>query len=166
MSRSFPGIKPSDIPGHLRLRSGRTVGDAISVPEHKPQPNKRKGSRFDGLNRGRIAKRGEMNATERKYAAELDAKKLTGEIVNYWFEPFSLRLTHPPEGQPARVTPDFLILMPSGILFIDDVKGSGVDNDASIVRMKCAAELYPLWRFRIVKQRTKKQGGGWDITEL
>lgn len=124
------------------------------------------GSRFDRLSRGRIAQRGEMNKTERRYADALDARIAAGEVARYWFEPFSLRLSNPPEGQPARYTPDFLVLMPDGETFVDDVKGSGLDDKASVVRAKCAAEMYPLWRFRIVKERTKKAGGGWKVSEL
>lgn len=126
--------------------------------------------RFAGLNRGLRRKRGEMNDTEAAYAAELEQRRLAGEIADWWFEPFSIRLTHPPEGNPCRLTPDFMVLMNSGLVFIDDTKGSGPDNEASIVRMKCAAELFPLWRFRIVKHRKsadiKRDGRRWDITEL
>lgn len=127
---------------------------------------KKTGSRFAGLSRGRIAQRGEMNKTERRYADDLDARIAAGEITRYWFEPFSLRLSNPPGGQPARFTPDFLVLMPDGETFVDDVKGSGLDDNAAIVRAKCAAEMYPLWRFRIVKENRKKDGGGWTVKEL
>jgi hypothetical protein len=125
---------------------------------------KTRAHRFTSLNKGLVRKRGEMNATESKYAHELEARRLVGEVADWWFEPFSLRLSAPPEGKGCSVSPDFMVLMPSGVVFVDDVKGSGPDNDASIVRMKFAAEMFPLWRFRIVKQ--KKAGGGWVITEL
>lgn len=124
------------------------------------------GHRFSGLSKGRTGKRGEMNKTEAKYAAELELRKLAGEIVGYWFEPFSLRLSSPPEGQPARYTPDFMVLMPDGLTIIEDVKGSGLDDNAAIVRIKTAAEIFPLWRFRIVKQRRVKDGGGWELKEV
>ena len=124
------------------------------------------GSRFDRLSRGLNRKRGEMNKTEAKYAGELEAKKLAGEIVGYWFEPFSLRLSSPPAGQPARYTPDFMVLYPDGETHLEDVKANGPDDFAAIVRIKCAAEMYPLWRFRIVRQRRVKDGGGWDIKEV
>lgn len=122
--------------------------------------------RFQHLSKGRIAKRGEMNKTEAKYAAELEERKLAGEIVAYWFEPFSLRLSSPEGGQPARYTPDFLVLMPDGLTVVEDVKGSGLDDKAAIVRIKCAAEQYPLWKFRIVKAKRVKDGGGWTIKEV
>lgn len=118
-------------------------------------------SRFSALSRGRIAKRGEMNKTESEYASGLDSDKRAGEIIEYWFEPFSLRLSNPPEGQPARYTPDFLVLMPDGLTVVIDVKGSGLDDPASIVRIKCAAEQFPLWKFMIAKKQPKKNGGGF-----
>jgi hypothetical protein len=122
--------------------------------------------RFSGLSKGRVTARGEMNRTETKYANELQLRKLAGEIVDYWFEPFSLRLSSPPEGQPARYTPDFMVLMPDGLTVVDDVKGTGPDDLAAIVRIKTAAERFPLWKFRIVKQQTKKSGGGWVIKDV
>lgn len=122
--------------------------------------------RFEILSKGRTKKRGKMNRTEAKYASELEERKTAGEIVAYWYEPFSLRLSNPDEGQPARYTPDFLILMPDGLTYVDDVKGSGLDDTAAAVRAKTAAEIYPLWVFRIVKQRRVKDGGGWKIREV
>ena len=122
--------------------------------------------RFTTLSKGRVATRGEMNKTEKRYAAELDEMIRQQKLVRYWFEPFSLRLTKPPKGQPARYTPDFLLLYPDGRTVVVDVKGSGIDNDASIVRIKCAAEHFPLWEFWLVKQKTKRQGGGWRTLEV
>lgn len=123
----------------------------------------RKGSRFAALSLGSTNKRGQMNKTEGEYAALLEAQKLAGEIVAWWFEPFSLRLTNPPEGVGCFYSPDFMVLYPDGSTVIRDAKGSGIDNDASVVRVKCAAELYPLWKFEIVKKKSKKDGGGWSI---
>ena len=122
-----------------------------------------KRSRFAMLSRGRTSTRGEMNRTEQQYANEL---QLDPGVLRWWYEPMSLRLSSPPEGQPARYTPDFLILMTDGTTFVDDVKGSGLDDPASLVRIKCAAEAYPLWVFRVVKRRTKRDGGGWSVREV
>ena len=120
-------------------------------------------NRFKILSRGRITQRGQMNKTELRYREQL----LTQEgVVKFWFEPFSLRLSSPESGQPARYTPDFLILMEDGTTYVDDVKGSGLDDNAAIVRIKTAAELYPLWIFRLVKERRKRDGGGFAIKEM
>lgn len=112
------------------------------------------------LSLGLIRKRGEMNKTETEYA---DLLATDPAVADFWFEPFSLRLSHPPEGQPATLTPDFLVLMKDGLTFVDDVKGTGKDDKASIVRMKCAAEQFTLWQFRICKKQTTSQGGGFKI---
>jgi hypothetical protein len=124
------------------------------------------GHRFSGLSKGRTGKRGVMNKTETEFAEVLEAAKASGTIIDFWFEPFSLRLSAPPEGQPARYTPDFMTLYPDGLTVIDDVKGSGPDDPAAIVRIKTAAEIFPLWKFCIVKKQTKKNGGGFIIKEV
>jgi hypothetical protein len=46
-----------------------------------------------------------------------------------------------------------MILGADGRIFMDDVKGSGPDNPAAIVRIKCAAELFPLFVWRLAKQQ-------------
>ncbi len=89
-----------------------------------------------------------------------------GQVAHWWFEPLSLRLPRPEAGQPTRLTIDFMVLLPDGTTYLADAKGTVVDNDVQRVAMKCAAEQYPLWIFRIVKQRTKALGGGWEVTEL
>jgi hypothetical protein len=45
------------------------------------------------------------------------------------------------------LTIDFIVLLPDGTTYLDDSKGTGVDNDAQRVAMTCAAEQYPLWLF-------------------
>lgn len=122
-----------------------------------------KTTRFDILSRGLRRARGEMNRTEAAYAQHLDA---TPGVHRWWFEPFTLRLSHPSSGQPAKLTPDFLVLMADGATYVDDVKSGGMNDNAAIVRMKVAAELYPLWRFRLVIARRKRDGGGFECTEV
>lgn len=124
---------------------------------------KKAGSRFDILSKGLRRKRGEMNKTEAKYADHLS---LDPGVYQWWFEPFSLRISHPPVGQPAMVSPDFLVLMADGTTYVDDVKSGGLDDNAGIVRLKAAAELYQLWKFRLVVAQALKHGGGFRITEI
>ena len=120
------------------------------------------GSRHKILSRGLNRSRGEMNATEARYR---DLLETDDSVFAIYHEPFSLRLTHPPKGQPGRVTPDFMVVMMDGTTYLDDVKGAGPDDAASIVRMKCAAELYPIWVFRIAKE-TGRKTGVFDWKEL
>lgn len=120
-------------------------------------------SRFELLSRGLRRTRGEMNRTESAYATWLDAQE---DVARWWFEPFTLRLSHPAEGQPAKLTPDFLVLRVDGRTYVDDVKSGGLDDNAAIVRMKAAAELYPLWVFRLVRPVRKRDGGGFHVVEV
>lgn len=110
------------------------------------------GHRFQGLSKGNVVKRGLglMNKTEARYADMLEEMKEKREIVAWWFEPFSCYLTMPEEGKRVRYTPDFMLLYPDGETVIVDVKGNGVNNEASLVRTKCAAEKFFLWNFWFV----------------
>lgn len=122
-------------------------------------------SRFAGLSKGLVRTRGAMNKGEARYADVLTVAKARGEIADFWFEPFSLRISATDAGQPARYTPDFLVLMPDGQTFVDDVKtASGHDDPAALVRIKVAASLFSLWTFRIVRPAGKS--GGFDIVEI
>lgn len=111
-------------------------------------------NRFQILSRGLIRTRGKMNKIETLYSLELAADP---DVVFWMFEPMTLRISHPAEGQPAKYTPDFLVMLSDGLTFIDDVKPPGnFDDNASIVRIKSCAELFPLWKFRIVKAKLKR----------
>lgn len=120
-------------------------------------------NRLSYLSRGLRRERGTMNKLEAAYA---EALKLDEAVHSFWFEPLSLRLSHPGSGQPARYSPDFLVLYSDGTTCLDDVKGGFADDKASGVRTKTAAELFPLWKFRIVTKQAKKRGGGWKIVEV
>ncbi len=122
------------------------------------------GNRFSRLAKGLHRKRGERNRTETLYENNvLFASKVAGEVLDWWFEAFTVRLTHPESGQPATYTPDFMVLSADGTVYMDDVKGSGPDDPAAIVRIKCAAELYPLFVWRLAKQQ---KGGGFVVTRV
>ena len=126
-------------------------------------------SRFTQLAKGLIRKRGKRNKTEAAYEVYLDSLKGSGSIVDYWFEPLSLRLAEADTGQPLRYTPDFMILAGDGTVYIDDVKaaktkkGVAFDDPAAIIRIKAAANRYPLFVFRLV--RPDRQGG-WEFKEI
>jgi hypothetical protein len=116
------------------------------------------GSRFTRLAQGLNRKRGEMNQTEAAYEKwVLEPAKEAGEILDWWYEPLTVRLSHPPAGQPAKYTPDFMILAADGTVYMDDVKGSGPDDPAAIVRIKSAAEIFPLFVWRLAKKQKTGQ---------
>ena len=120
-------------------------------------------SSFELLSRGLNRTRGKMNANETKWATELQNDP---KVAWFKFEPLSLYLSHPDKGQPARLKPDFLVVMNDGTTYLDDVKSGGMDDNAALVRMRAAAELYPIWIFRLVKPKPRKVGGGFDVKEL
>lgn len=107
---------------------------------------------------GKRRERGQMNKAETKYAEHLERRKWAGEILWYKFEGVTFRLA-----DKARYTPDFVVLLPSGLVECHEVKGFWAE--AAKVRIKLAAELFP-FRFVAVKARTKKDGGGWSEEEF
>lgn len=97
---------------------------------------------------------GTMNQAERAYAQTLDAQKLADEIVDWRYEPLRLRLA-----PKTYYTPDFLVV--TGYFELHEVKGHWEDD--ARVKWKCAAELFP-W-FRFVALRARKRYGRWTFEE-
>lgn len=110
--------------------------------------------------KGRAARRtpGTMNGLEAKYAATLAIDLATGNIAAYWFEAVTLKLA--PD---TRYTPDFLVMHNDGTLEFREVKGF-MEDDAW-VKLKVAADKFP-FRFTLIRQKLKREGGGWDVKEL
>jgi hypothetical protein len=123
----------------------------------------KRAGRFRLLARGRTGQRGQMNKTETEYSKLLDDDP---GVIKWWFEAASWRLSNPPEGQPARYTPDFMVLRSDGSLDMVEVKGTGPDDAASIVRLKCAAEQYSAFAWILAKKKKQKDGGGWRHREV
>lgn len=107
--------------------------------------------RFYALGRKRS---GEMNKTEAAYERVLRARQQAGEIEWYQFEGMTFRLA-----KKTRYTPDFTVMLNNGEFQCHEVKGFMMD-DAN-VKIKCAAEMYPI-RFFVVRLVRKQ----WEITEV
>lgn len=105
----------------------------------------------------------EMNGTEKAYSLRLDAMKAAGEIFDWKFHAFTLTIAEPPNAKVARWTPDFAVWTNDMVLEFHEVKGFMQDH--AIVRIKAAAANYP-HPIRVVKRQTKKQGGGWEVTQF
>lgn len=103
---------------------------------------------------GRL-KTGEMNATEREYARVLELRRQAGQIDWFKFEGITFKLA-----DDTRYTPDFAVLNADGTLEMHEVKGHFVDD--AKVKVKVAADMFPV-RFVVVKKRRKKDGGGWEV---
>ena len=118
-------------------------------------------SRFATTARGRWRKGGQrsgMNRTEAAYAAHLELRKRALEIVWYGFEAVKYKLA-----DNTFYTPDFLVMTAEGFIEAHEVKGFWEDD--ARVKIKVAAELFPV-RFVAVRPVAKKRGGGWTTEEI
>jgi len=101
---------------------------------------------------------GKMNGLEKKYAAYLDIRKVTGEIVDWKFEPLKLKLA------PATFyNPDFGVQMPDGRIELQEVKGGHWEDDAR-VKIKVAAAMFG-W-FKFVAAQWDKNTKDWKFEEF
>lgn len=98
---------------------------------------------------------GALNRSEQAYAAHLEAKKAAGLILWFEFEAVKLRLA-----DNTFYTPDFAVLATDGVLEMHECKGFWQDD--ARVKIKVAASLFP-FRFKAMKARSKKAGGGWEV---
>lgn len=100
---------------------------------------------------GRL-KVGAMNKSEAAYAAILAARQAAEEVVWFKFEGLKFRLA-----DNTFYTPDFAVMLADGSLEAHEVKGFWTDD--ARVKIKVAAELYPI-RF-IAVMAPRKKGADW-----
>lgn len=98
---------------------------------------------------GRL-KTGEMNKTEERYSAHLEARRIAGEILWYCFEAVKLRLA-----DNTFYSPDFAVMAADGVLEMHECKGFWTDD--ARVKIKVAADRFP---FRFIAMRKVK--AGWE----
>lgn len=101
---------------------------------------------------GRL-KAGAMNKTEAAYAQHLGLLQAAGDVVWFRFEGLKFRLA-----DNTFYTPDFAVMRADGAIEAHEVKGHWQDD--ARVKIKVAADLYPV-RFIAVTAQSKKAGGGW-----
>lgn len=106
-------------------------------------------------------KKGEMNATEAKFANYLRGLEIAGEILWWKHEGIKLQLA-----DNTTLNVDFNVMYADGLLVMIDVKGAKaiIEEDAK-VKMKVAAEQFP-FVFRYAFPRQKKDGGGWIFEDI
>jgi hypothetical protein len=90
-----------------------------------------------------------MNGLEEEYANTF----LRGRYT-HGFEEITLKL-----GEDCRFTPDFWVLGDDDVLEFHEVKGRWMDD--AKVKMKVAADKYPMFRFMAFRKLKKSEGGGW-----
>ncbi len=100
---------------------------------------------------------GTMNGAEKKYSEVLTVRKLAGEIEDFRFEAFKLRLA-----DNTTITVDFVVLMPDGKIELHDIKGSFFPEH-NRVKWKVGVEQYPWFVWVLVRPRLKRDGGGYDF---
>lgn len=83
---------------------------------------------------------GQMNKTEAAYAALLEQRKMAGEILDYKFESYTLKL-----GKDCRYTPDFMVLRPDGVMEFHEVKGFWRDDAKAKLRIAAAHFPHPFY---------------------
>lgn len=159
----------------------------VPIPPDPPKPAQKHGSR---RGRGKLprSRRAGMNRLERDYADHLEELMRNGEVLWWRFEPVSLNLQDPaeepeaeqdqddepepadPDGKPkararqrGRYTPDFLVQMVDGLLEVHEVKG-GYFDPAAKVRLKWAAQRFPIFRFVVVTRERKSSP--WKYEEF
>ena len=98
------------------------------------------------------------NKTESEYMDFLEQRRLIGEIISYGYEMVKFRLAG---NWKTTYKPDFYVLRTDGQLEVHEVKGF-MEDDAA-VKLKVAANRFPFLIFKLVRKKTKKEGGGWNI---
>lgn len=99
-----------------------------------------------------------MNRLEESYAAELERRRVAGEVEWYAYEAVTLRLA-----DRCRYTPDFAVMTSDGEIQMHECKG--FMRDDARVKLKVAAEQFPM-RFLLVRAIPRKSGGGFAIEEV
>jgi len=102
---------------------------------------------------------GTMNDTEKEYAQRLEILRQAGEIVWFKFEAIKLRLA-----ANTFYTPDFAVLNKKMELELHEVKGFWAED--ARVKIKVAADQYPIFKIIAVTKGPKKEGGGWAVEEF
>lgn len=145
-------------PEQLR-RAAKGTTDTTALPETAAKRT------FRGKSNGRYGGKrhvpGQMNKTEESYAAELEMRRVAGEVLRWEFEAVTFKLA-----ADCRLTPDFMVELANGEIEFVDTKGTGPIDPVSKVKMRLAADKFYEFRFAMLQRQTKKAGGGWDRVEF
>lgn len=128
------GIAYDDLPDHIKKQVDRVKPKFAVKTQAKALPHAHS-----------------MNQTEQKYAARLKLMKREGEIKDWKFEPFNIRLA-----KNCFYKPDFVVVMPDDTIQVHEVKGYWTDD--ALVKIKVAAETLPWFLFKSVRLKQ----GRWE----
>jgi hypothetical protein len=111
---------------------------------------------------------GRMNGLEKRYAAHLDLRKATGEILSWKFEPLKLKLA-----PSTFYSPDFMVVASDGRIELHETKGASRNKvsgatkpfyeDDAVIKLKVAAVMFPEFSFSMVWH---EKGAGWKSKEF
>lgn len=91
--------------------------------------------------------KGVMNRTEAKFAERLRSLQLDGKVIAWHYEAVKVCVVPGETGKRQAVfyTPDFMVLHADGEVEMIDVKGAGGWEDTARVKIKAAAERFPMF---------------------
>jgi hypothetical protein len=96
----------------------------------------------------------QMNRTEAKRAQELETLKRAGEIKHWAYEAITLTLA--PD---CRYTPDFFVVENDRSVRFEETKMRWWED--ARIKIRLAAQLYPMFAFSALIKAKAKDGGGW-----
>lgn len=132
---------------------------AISEADYAAILAKRKAPARVGVQRWQALGRlpvGDLNNTEKSFAAYLQERQSAGAILWWKAHPFNVRLA-----EKTFYRPDFLCLMADMSLVIFEVKGS-YTSEKGRMKVKLCAEALPV--FKIIK--ASRKNGAWQFEEF
>lgn len=97
-----------------------------------------------------------MNGLEARYAMRLEAMRAAGELACWKFEAVKLRLA-----DKTFYTPDFLVIHLNGDIEFHETKGFWRDD--ARVKIKVAAELFPMFSFVAVQWSSKTKNWAFEF---
>jgi len=96
-----------------------------------------------------------MNKLETRYSLHLDYQKELKLVDNWKYEAAKLRLAYK-----TFYTPDFMVQLTNGQIEFHETKGFLRDDAAA--KIKVAASIFPMFRFKLVYGEEK----GWKIIDI
>lgn len=131
----------NDLPDHVKKQVQEKTGKA---------PIEKKNTSHYAIG---LTPKGEMNKTEAAFAKQLNLQKKAGEILDWKYETFRVRLA-----KDTSYEIDFMIMQADRTILCIDVKGRW--TQATRVKAKMAAKLWPWFRWGAAKK--SKTGGGFE----
>jgi hypothetical protein len=114
----------------------------------------------------RVSGGARMNKLEAAYAQQLERDRRAGLIMSWHFEPVKFRLANK-----TTYTPDFMItrtyeLRAYWLNGIEFHETKGFWREDARVKIKVAAEIFPMFKFLGITKKRVRDGGGWNVEEF